>query len=94
MGYELTKARSAVLAKGLLAAHGAFVLLAFAGMWFSRGAGERILIILTLFLYFTVMHNLFAPMPRFRLPIEPFLIPFGILSLQKLWEKLRPRHAL
>ncbi len=94
VGYTLTKRSHAALALVLLCGHALFVVLAFYGMSRPEKISDALLILWALFLYFTVMHNLFAPMPRFRLPIEPFLIPFalsGLVKVQSLWH---PKNAV
>lgn len=40
--------------------------------------------ILVLFVYFTIMHNLLAPIPRYRLPLEIIIIGFSLDGIRKL----------
>jgi len=44
--------------------------------------------IVTIFIYFGVMHNLLAPLTRYRLPLEPLFIVFAVAGLSKLVTKL------
>ncbi|MEN3013173.1 MAG: glycosyltransferase family 39 protein [Endomicrobiia bacterium] len=50
---------------------------------------EKFLPWLVLFIYFTVMHNILAPIPRYRLPLEVVMLGFsvnGILRIFGLYE--------
>ncbi len=38
-----------------------------------------------LLLYMCIMHNLLAPIPRYRLPIEPFIILFALYAVKDLF---------
>jgi len=81
IGYAMTKERSRAAARILLAAHAALIFLAGWGLYAGRGRAGSLLVLYALFAYFAVMHNLVAPMPRFRLPMEPFIVLFAVHAL-------------
>ena len=84
VGYTITKHKSTFLAALLLLVHAALMILAFYGIFLTFESYERFIPFYALFLYFAMMHSIFAPMPRFRLPIEPFLILFAAVGLLRL----------
>ncbi|MCX7956842.1 MAG: glycosyltransferase family 39 protein [Endomicrobia bacterium] len=44
--------------------------------------------IIVLVLYFTIMHNLLSPIPRYRLPLELIIISFSITGIKKIFYRI------
>ena len=82
IGQELTEKKYYTLGKLLYIPQIVLILL------FLYGAiafyTPSLLPIVTIFIYFGVMHNLITPLTRYRLPIEPLIIVFAIAGLSKL----------
>jgi len=74
VGQELTSKKYPVVGKLMYLPQIILVLLS----WFFliRYYRPQFLYLLILFFYFTIMHNLLSPIPRYRLPIEPLIIMF------------------
>lgn len=87
IGHTLTSRRSAFLGWVLLVAHTCLILLAVLGLIRSAPHALFLLPLYALFIYFAIMHNVIAPMPRFRLAIEPFIVLFAVFGLMSVASK-------
>ena len=85
IGRNVLAARSPALARAYSAGHATLVLLAFWGLVCSWGKRENLWVVYALFFYFGVMHNLVAPMARFRYPIEPYLVLFAVYGASRFF---------
>jgi hypothetical protein len=90
VGYKLISQRSKLLGVIDLAAHFALVALFIVGLIFTRGQGAKLLPIYLLILYYMALHIVLNPMPRYRLPIEPFVVLFAADAVQRLLSQVRP----
>jgi hypothetical protein len=94
IGYTLTARRSQPLAALLWAGHCILILLAFYGVWVSRSSAQVLFPVHVLLIYFAIMHNIVAPMPRFRLPVEPYLVLFAALAVSQIWKRGKSTGSL
>lgn len=92
VGHDLMLAKSSFLAALLMGGHLLLLLLAGAGIYLTRSRYAQLFPLYLLMAYFTLLHTLLTPLPRYRLPIEPFFILFAVAALFRLWE-MRP-HTL
>ena len=75
VGQELVSKKYPLLGILIFLPHGLLVILCW--IFLLRYYRKKFFYILVLFIYFTIMHNLLSPIPRYRLPIEPLLIMFA-----------------
>ena len=68
-----------------------FALLAFAVYGFAvSGRARSIYMPLTvLFIYYTIMHNIFPPIARYRLPIEPYIVMFSVYGAYSIFNSIK-----
>ncbi len=83
VGQELTYKKYKLLGILLYIPHGLLVILCW--FYLIKFYKKEFFYIVVLFVYFTVMHNLLAPIPRYRLPIEPFVVMFAIACLVEIF---------
>ncbi|MEW6039938.1 MAG: glycosyltransferase family 39 protein [Elusimicrobiota bacterium] len=81
VGQVLAEKFSPAAGKLLYFPHTLLVLLAGAGIYFSRGAFRALLPVTSILLYFTIMHSIISTIPRYRLPIEPYILLFAVYSV-------------
>ena len=86
VGQVLTEKKYQLLGKLLYLIH--FILLIFAviGFILNRPIWQDFLPIISIIIYVILMHTLMTSIPRYRLPIEPYIVLFavyGFLSLVK-----------
>ena len=74
----------------LLALHAAFILLSFWGLAAAWPERARIYPLFAVLLFYGVSHLVIFPMARFRLPFEPLLAIFAMLTLGVIYHKLVP----
>ena len=72
---------------GLLLLHGIFLIFAFIGIILSKEIWKNSLILVLLLIYFTG-HITFEFIPRYHLPVIPFLFVFTAVGIHKFCEKL------
>lgn len=91
IGYEILKTQYLILAKLFLVIYCVLVLLCWVFL-ISIVKDEFLSPIFVLIIYFTVMHNLLAPIPRYRFPIEHVILSFavsGFFNVIEFIKKLR-----
>lgn len=98
IGHELLSERSKVLGHVLLAGHFLLFILFLNGIIVTRLAYSRLYPLYLIIGYFTVFHTGLMPMPRFRLPVEPFvllLVSAGVVGAYNFWQnKFKVRNEV
>ncbi|MFH0807298.1 MAG: hypothetical protein V2A57_02645, partial [Elusimicrobiota bacterium] len=84
VGQELVSKKSKVTGYLMYFFHALWLLFAVIGFYVSKDRRIIYMPITVLFIYFTIMHNLVAPIARYRLPIEPLIMIFAACGLYHL----------
>ncbi len=92
IGGQIVEGKSQNMFYLLVALHAAFILLAFGGAAIGFGDLRRLYPLHAMILYFGTTHLVLFPMPRFRLPFEPFLIIFAAIAVVSFFQKTE--HAV
>lgn len=77
MAYSWQKA-AALLTSGL------YILLAAAGLFFSRGYMKKASLFLLLFFAYTAVYLMFVVVLRYRIPIDPYIIVMASFTIERL----------
>ena len=87
VGQVLTGERHPLLGKVLYLIH--FVLLMFAvvGFILSKSIWQDLMPVISIIIYVILMHTLLASIPRYRLPIEPYIVLFAVYGFLSLIKK-------
>lgn len=78
VGQKLTQKRFPLLGKLLFVAHMLLIITSIFGVIKIRVLWRKFLPLYLIFIYFSLVHTILAPEPRYRLPIEPYLILFSV----------------
>jgi len=78
VGQVLTEKKYPLLGRLLYLIH--FILLIFAviGFILNRPIWEDLIPVISIVVYIIAMHTLLASIPRYRLPIEPYIVLFAV----------------
>lgn len=87
VGHEILSQRSALLSRLYLLFHLLLLILFANGIIFTKMRWEALLPLYLLIGYFSLLHSLLMPMPRFRLPVEPFVILFAVAGVEGFCSK-------
>ena len=87
VGQELVSKKSKLAGYLMYFLHAFWLLIAAYGFYISKGSRVIYMPITVLFIYFAIMHNLVAPIARYRLPIEPFIMIFATYGLYHLLQR-------
>lgn len=90
VGQKLIARRSAALGNFLLIFHILLLVLFIFGIVKSRLFWKKHLMVYALIFYFMILHVGTAPEPRYRLPIEPFMILFAVQAVFCFLKKEEP----
>ncbi|MFN3966838.1 MAG: ArnT family glycosyltransferase, partial [Endomicrobiia bacterium] len=83
VGAILVSKKSAILSYTIYLLHFLWIILAVYG--FIKAPNKILYLPLTvLLIYFGIMHNLIAPIARYRLPIEPYIMVFAVYGFYQL----------
>lgn len=66
--------------------HYLILILAGVGIYLTRKRWRELMPYYLLFFYFTLVHSIMLPIPRYRIPILPFLLMFMSVSLYKTFK--------
>lgn len=70
----------------LAASHWLLLILSGAGVVIDKNRDVMFWTIIILLLYYLGIHVITFAIPRYRIPVVPFILPFAALSIQKVWE--------
>lgn len=86
VGQVLISEKSKLLGRMLCLAHFSLIVVAIYG--FIQTKNKILLLPITvLFIYYTIMHNIIAPIARYRLPIEPYILIFFGYGLCRFFKR-------
>lgn len=77
IGYEILKEKYIILANLFFVLYCCVVFLSWKFL-FATMKDRYLASVFVLIIYFTVMHNLLAPIPRYRFPVEHFILSFAV----------------
>src|SRR3990167_3813178 len=84
VGQKLTHNKFPIIGQLLFYGHALFIFLTIAGIFYSRQFWKNLLPIYLIIIYFSLLHTILAPEPRYRLPIEPLMILFTVQALYSM----------
>lgn len=89
VGQKLTERIFPALGMAMFAMQALLILLFLFGILKTVSQWQKFIPFYLLLLYFTALHTVVAPEPRYRLPIEPILLIFTVYSLLLLFQRKR-----
>lgn len=89
VGKNLVERRFPFLGNLIYLCHIALIFLAMMGIYYSSSLWKMLLPIYAILAYFLFVHTLLAPEPRYRLPIEPYLLIFAVASCIYFYSSVR-----
>jgi len=87
VGQELVSKKSKLAGYSMYFIHALWLILAAIGFYLSKEKRILHMPVTVLFVYMAIMHNLIAPIARYRLPIEPFIMIFAVYAAVQIYEK-------
>jgi hypothetical protein len=81
VGQVLAERFNPILGKLLYIPHAVLILLAGWGIYLSRKRFWELLPVTSVLAYFVIMHSIISTIPRYRLPVEPYLVSFAVYAV-------------